>query len=274
MALKDILVLVDNDENNPARLEVALALAQAHQAHVVGLLVVPRISLPVHVEFPLPASILEAQDNAQKEWVARAERTFRESADKAGISYEWRCGVGNVSDIAALHARYCDIVVVGQRHPDEIGTDMPDHLILSIGRPALVVPYVGSYAKVGERIMVAWDASRLATRAVHDALPLLMTAKYVDVLAINPKGGPQGHGDIPSADICQHLARHGVKAEAEHVYADDIDAGDMLLSQAASRGTDLLVMGAYGHSRWRELILGGLTRSILQHMTMPVMMSH
>ncbi|MDP6786185.1 MAG: universal stress protein [Rhodospirillales bacterium] len=137
-----------------------------------------------------------------------------------------------------------------------------------------MVPYVGSYPKIGERVMVAWDASRLASRAVHDALPFLTAAKHVDVLAINPKGGPQGHGDIPSADICQHLARHGVKVEAQHVYADDIDAGDMLLSQAASRGADLLVMGAYGHSRWRELILGGLTHFVLEHMTMPVMMSH
>ena len=274
MALKDILVLVDNEGNGPARLETALALAQAYQAHVVGLLVLPHLRMPRYADIALPASIVDAQGNAQKERAAEVERTFRESAEKAGISYEWRCVEGEEDEVAALHARYCDVVVVGQRHPDELGTNMPDRLILTIGRPALVVPYVGSYATLGERVMVAWDASRLATRAVHDAMPLLTAAKHVDVLAINPKGGPQGHGDIPNADICQHLARHGVNVEAQHVYADDIDAGDMLLSRAAARGTDLLVMGAYGHSRWRELVLGGLTHFILEHMTMPVMMSH
>ena len=274
MALKDILVLVDNDENSRARLETALVLAQAHQAHVVGLLVLPIIRIPNYVEVSLPAAVVEAQDNAQKERVAEAERAFREAAEKADVSYEWRCVVGDVNEVASLHARYCDVVVLGQRHPDELVTDMPDRLILSMGRPALVVPYVGSYAKLGERVMVAWDAGRLAARAVHDALPLLKAAKHVDVLSINPEGGTEGHGDIPSADICRHLARHGVSVEAQQVYADDIGAGEMLLSRAAARGADLLVMGAYGHSRWRELVLGGMTHFILKHMTMPVMMSH
>ena len=94
------------------------------------------------------------------------------------------------------------------------------------------------------------------------------------MIAINPKSGPEGHGAIPSADICAHLARHGIKAEAHHSYADDMDAGEVLLSRAADRGSDLLVMGAYGHARWRELVLGGLTNFVLKHMTVPVLMSH
>ena len=116
--------------------------------------------------------------------------------------------------------------------------------------------------------------SRKATRAVNDAMPLLETADSVTVLVINPIGGIDGHGEEPGADIALHLARHGVNATAEHMVAEDISVGDMLLSRCANAGADLLVMGAYGHSRMRELILGGATRNILQHMTVPVLMSH
>ena len=122
--------------------------------------------------------------------------------------------------------------------------------------------------------MVAWDASRLATRAVNDALPILRKASKVHLLAINPEGGREGHGDVPGADIGLHLARHGVKAEASSIHAEDLEAGDALLSRAADFGADLIVMGAYGHSRWRELVLGGVTRHLLNHMTAPVFMSH
>ncbi|MDP6786186.1 MAG: universal stress protein [Rhodospirillales bacterium] len=135
MALKDILVLVDNDENGPARLETALALAQAYQAHLVGLLVLPRIRIPTYVEAPLPANIVEAQGNAQKERAAEIERTFRQAAEKAEVSHEWRCTEGERDEVAAVHARYCDVVVVGQRYPDALGSDIPDRMILSIGRP-------------------------------------------------------------------------------------------------------------------------------------------
>jgi nucleotide-binding universal stress UspA family protein len=177
-----------------------------------------------------------------------------------------------------LHGRYADLVVAGQRDPEgedlNGNEEMPDRLILSLGRPVLVVPAYGRFPVIGDRVLVAWDGSRLATRAVNDAIPLLTGAKSVAVVAINPEGGDEGHGQIPSADICLHLARHGVRAEAQHLFADDVDAGDMLLSQAAEQGIDMIVMGAYGHARWRELVLGGMTRHVLRHMTVPVFMSH
>jgi len=145
-------------------------------------------------------------------------------------------------------------------------------LALGVGRPVLIVPRYGTFETVGERVLVAWNGSREATRAVHDALPLLKLASSVTVLSIDPE---HDTGDrIPGADIALHLARHGVAAEGMSTVGLDISVGDLLLSRAADLGADLIVMGAYGHSRVRELVLGGATRHILQHMTVPVLMSH
>src|SRR3954454_13493204 len=146
--------------------------------------------------------------------------------------------------------------------------------MLSSGRPVLAVPYAGQFERVGERVLVAWNASRESTRAVNDALPLLRGAKVVTILAVNPRQGIEGHGDVPAADIALHLARHGVKAEAAHTVAKDISEGDALLSYAADIGADLIVAGAYGHSRARELVFGGVTRTLIAEMTAPVLLSH
>lgn len=278
MPLKDILVHVDNTKQCEVRLETAINLAVAHEAHLTGLYVQVHHHIPAYLRAQFSAEALEVPARAATQAAEQAEGVFQEKTSRAGVAGEWRCVKGETIEALSLHARYCDIAVVGQRDPegDEITSDseMPDRLILSVGRPILVVPYVGRYPVIGQRVMVAWDSSRLATRAVNDALPLLQGAKQVFVMAINPHGGDEGHGDIPSADICLHLARHGIKAEAQHVRVTDIDVGDMLLSRAADEGIDLFVMGAYGHARWRELVLGGVTRHMLNHMTAPALMSH
>ncbi len=222
--------------------------------------------------------VLKAQAAFAADAQVKAKALFEERVAHAGVRGEWRGVAAEPLSALTLHGRYVDLVIVGQRDPSgEDASDdpaVPDQLILSLGRPVLVVPYSGSFPVVGKTVLVSWDASRLATRAVNDALPLLLGAKRVCVLAVNPHGGEDGHGQIPSADICLHLARHGVNAEAEHLYADDIDVGDVLLDRAADIGADLIVSGAYGHARWRELVLGGVTRHLLRHMTVPVLMAH
>jgi nucleotide-binding universal stress UspA family protein len=137
-----------------------------------------------------------------------------------------------------------------------------------------VVPYIGAATPPGKRVIVAWNGGREAARAVNDALPLLVAADQVDVVCVNPGRGEEDDADLPGADLCLHLARHGVKAEAQELVASDIEAGDLLLSRAADSGADLIVMGAYGHARWREVVLGGVTRQLLNQMTVPVFMSH
>lgn len=277
MTLKDILVHVDDGTASAARLETAIALAKDHGAHLIGVYVMVLPELPAYVAAQMPADLIQAQYTALKEAAAKARDAFEAATSKAGLtSAEFRSGEGDPVDVLALHARYCDLAVVGQRDPEEGGaSDMPDRLILSLGRPVLVVPYAGKTDVTGAKAMVAWDASRLAARAVNDALPVLSRASSVAVMAVNPDEAEEGHGDIPSADICAHLARHGVKAEAQHVQSDGtVGIGDMLLSRAADEGVGMIVMGAYGHARWRELVLGGVTRHLLEHMTVPVLMSH
>jgi nucleotide-binding universal stress UspA family protein len=146
--------------------------------------------------------------------------------------------------------------------------------LLYCGGPVMIVPYMGPAATFGERVIVAWDASREAARAVNDALPLLKRAKQVGVVSVNPRPWPFAHGEEPGADIGLHLARHGVKVEVQRVEGRDIDTANAILSHVADRSADLLVMGGYGHSRLRELVLGGVTRTILTEMIVPVLMSH
>lgn len=278
MALKDLLVHVDTDPRCQNRLEAAIGLAASHDAHLTGLFVLMPPQLPGYLRAEISDDILRHQAELAVAAAKRAEDTFNNAVRRANVKGEWRCVEGTQVQTLSLHGRYSDVVIAGQRDPsgEASGDDpsMPDQLILASGRPVLLVPHSGTYPVIGQRVMIAWDASRLATRAISDAMPFLVGAKHVIVMAVNPKQGEEGHGEIPSADICLHLARHGVKADAQHVYADNVSVGDMLLSRAAEEGIDLMVTGAYGHARWRELVLGGVTRHLLKHMTIPVLMCH
>ena len=282
--LTDLLVLVDNAKGCAARLDVAVRVASRFGAHLTGLFVKDPPHFPGWVQseagaYDEPVADYKAgQRQAAHEAALRAQHLFRARAEVAGITTEWREREGEVAAVASLHARYADLVIVGQMEP-ELPTGhparaLPQRLLLGVGRPILVVPYAGAFATVGDRVLVAWNASREATRAVNDALPLLQQAAQVTVLAINPRGGVSGDGDVPGADLALHLSRHRVKAEASWIQAEDLDVASMLLSRASDLQADLLVMGGYGHSRVREIVLGGATQGILQTMTVPTLMSH
>jgi nucleotide-binding universal stress UspA family protein len=213
-----------------------------------------------------------------REAADKTKESFEHVTGLRGISAEWREMPEGLEGDPALHARYADLTILGQLDPDRSEADLirprPEHVTLASGRPILVVPYAGNLDNIGRRVLVGWNATREAARAVSDAMPLLAAAEIVIVLTIDPQEGPHGHGELPGADISLHLARHGVKAEIERTAAAGLPVGEVILSRAADLGADLLVMGAYGHSRARELWLGGATRSLLRSMTLPVLMSH
>jgi nucleotide-binding universal stress UspA family protein len=278
MALKDILVLVDRQNSTPARIDLATELARRFGAHLTGLHVTVPPVIPAGVRAEMPVAAVEGYARFQAQTAEAANALFLARAGEHGLEIDWRHREGDAGDIATMHARYADLTVVGQDDPEAEEVDSPrgvaERVLLGSGRPVLVVPYVGTRGPVGQRVVVAWNASREATRAVNDALPILQRATKVTVLVINPRGASAEHADAPGADIARHLTRHGVPAEATSTESDELKAAEMLLSALADLGGDLLVMGGYGRSRLRELVLGGMTRDILRSMTTPVFMSH
>ncbi|MFQ5774919.1 MAG: universal stress protein [Kiloniellaceae bacterium] len=278
MTYRNLLVHIDDGKAAEGRLAAAIALARAHGAHLTGLYVGVDPVLPANLRAEVPPHFLATLRDQLDERIASAEARFTAAVERAGLSADCRtarCPATSVPEVIARHARYADLVILGQREPDERGDvegDVAEDVVLSSGRPALVIPYIGAGKTLGERVMVAWDAGREAARAVGDAMPMLERAGSVVVLVINPRKGD--HGQEPGADISLHLARHGIKVEAQQIDAKELTVADALLSRLADEAIDLLVMGAYGHSRLREWVLGGTTRQIFEQMTVPVLMSH
>ncbi len=277
MSYKTILVHIDDTPRAKQRIELAAKLAVRQEAHLVGVAVtgVSRFiyqdgnitgidpSLLSHLEF-----LRERADRSAAEF-APSVRNFGVNSCASEVTQdEADGGIG-------LRARYCDLVIIGQHDPEELSpsvmSDFPEYLILNTGRPVLVIPYAGEFTQVGRRPLVAWDGSRSATRAITDAIPLLQKADLVQLVIINPPR--DAHGEQPGADMALYLARHGIKVEVS-THTSKIDIGNTLLSIAADLDSDLIVMGGYGHSRFREMIMGGATRSLLEHMTIPVFFSH
>src|SRR6516225_2614489 len=281
MSYKDLLVVLDSEAPARRRIDLAAALAERFEAHLVGLYPLPIPEAPRHFGYYDPALLDpffgELRGRA-RETADKLREVFEHVTSLRSLSAEWRVIAEGPEADPALHARYVDLTILGQLDPDRGETEMirprPQQVTLASGRPILVVPYAGRFETVGRRVLIGWNATREAARAVNDAMPLLAAAEAVTVLTIDPREGPDGHGELPGVDISLHLARHGVKAEIERTVSADLPVGDVLLSRAADLGADLLVMGAYGHSRARELLLGGATRSLLRSMTVPVLMSH
>ncbi|HKZ04772.1 MAG TPA: universal stress protein [Methylomirabilota bacterium] len=274
MSLKDLLVIVDNDPACAERLDVTRRLAEAHGAHVTGLHVM-HYPVALYTEIPVPEAV-EKMQRAEIEQIAmRAGTLFQERMRGATARHEWRVLEGPLGIVATEQARYADLTVLPQgldlgMAPGGLGS-LPADMALAAGRPVLVVPRYGKFPTVGTNVLVAWNGSREATRAVHDALPLLRIAEKVTVVSFDPE---HPESSVPGGGIARHLTRHGVTVTATSLPGANIAVGDLLLSYAADHGVDLIVMGAYGHTRLRELVLGGATRALLQHMTVPVFMSH
>ena len=273
MSYKTILVHIDEHPRRSERLALALGLGAAFEAHVVGLFALEAARIPSYALAEAGPLVQEIELRRRREAAAVAEKEFRQAERRAAGKAEWRLSMDSALGAVRLNARYADLLVAGQPEPGDLfGFDFAAEIILSTGRPVLFVPYAGRFAACGKRVLVAWNASREAARAVSDALPLLARAEAVEVVAFDPDRGD--HGEVPGADLSLYLARHGVKASAARQRAPSLDIGAQILSRAADTGADLIVMGGYGHSRLREVVLGGATRSLLEAMTVPVLMSH
>ncbi|MDR9433652.1 MAG: universal stress protein [Spiribacter sp.] len=279
--IADILLYLNDDGHEHAHVGAAADVAQTHGARLTGLAVAE--PLAAHAEY-LPPDALDRYRDAWRSRNLRLADTFNEVLANRGLSTEWRSVEDlrvdrSTVDVIALQARYADLLIVGQVDPerpaDLVPSDLPGQAAVMAGRPVLALPYAWEQRAIGKRIVIGWDGERESARAVADAMPFLQAADQVHVLVVGSQQGPrERHGDLPGADIAAHLARHGVNVEASSQAISDIPVADALLSAAADRRADCLVMGAYGRSRFREMVLGGTTRRILNEMTLPVLLSH
>lgn len=278
MALRDIVVHLDTTEACRQRVQAGTNLARDHQAHLTGVAILHQPYIPAYAEAQIGVEIIEQQQAAQRDALAAVGAGFDTLAGEAGISAGWRIVEGEPVEKLSEQARYADLIILSQRDTaGEVlhsGYEIPDRVLMGAGRPCLIIPTIYDGSPFGKRIMIGWDAGRMAARAVHDAMPLLRAADKVTIMVVNPKPGADGHGDLPGADLAAHLARHGVTAEADHTLSKDVGIGDLLLSRAADAQADMIVIGGYGHARWRELVMGGVTQHLLENMPLPILMSH
>lgn len=280
MAYRTILVYFGNERHAKQTLHLAVAMARRCDAHLVGLYVIPEVRLEGAVAIQIPATVLEALKDQDRQAGARIKALFDEEVAGGSFVAEWRCVEADGPDRVASvleNARMADLVVLSQADKELDGREyreFPDRLIMESGRPVLVAPLAGDFPNAGDVVMVAWDGGRESARATFDALPLLAAARqvFVHTVARAEHGGKQVL--LPGAELSTSLARHGVTVEAGHSVNAGVSVGDELLARASDRGCTLMVMGGYGHSRLSEVVLGGTTRYMLDHMTMPVLLSH
>lgn len=280
MTYKTILVHCDEGKAASARMELAATLAERHQAHLVGVHVRRPFEPPMYDSSSYAMELLfKDHEEAVKQNEAASSQAFASIARAKTVTSEWRAQDGYADQVLALNARYADLTVIGQNDPGarrlSPPSDLPESVALATGRGILVVPFIGAASRTfGTNAMLCWNASREAARAATEALPLLQAASAVTVMIVEPKASFSGHGAEPGADVATWLSRHGVKVTVQRDVAPEADVGSIILSRAMDRGCDLIVMGIYGHSRLREFVLGGASRTLLASMTVPVLMAH
>ena len=275
--LGEIVAFIDGRTKTPEILEFAGVLAQEHGARLISVFLQPEPTVTPAETFARGKGMQSTIEvhQAQLERIEAEHRAqFEDIVRRQGIQSEWR-SLPYLSSEVGVHAYYADLVVIARPESADPSAGPPglaESLVLSSGRPIIVFPPHGTVSQV-HRILVAWNATRESIRAVADALPLLVKAKAVEVLVVDHQRSRPGHGQEPGADIARHLARHGAHVEVRRLSSNGEEVGRLLLSQAATFGADLLVMGAYGHSHLREWMFGGVTRTVLYEASLPVLMS-
>ncbi len=279
MSVKTILLSLNDPSRAEALVEAAGRLALDHDAHVTGLFVVPAMRVYPVVTLQVPPEFFEAQRKAFEKQADEVRAIFEEYCERNMIPHEWRVEHSLsplIADSVIGHALRADLVVASQPESEEtadIESDFAERIMMETGRPVLFIPRVGRYETIGREVVCGWNATREATRAIHDALPLLRKARQVHLAWVDPQKDETAE-DLPGADMAAALSRHGVNAAAEELVSGGLEVGEVLLNHISETGADLLVMGAWGHSRLREYVFGGATQHLLEHMTAPVLFSH
>jgi nucleotide-binding universal stress UspA family protein len=275
--IKDIVVNLSVTKGGGPAGDYAVSVASMLSAHLAGVAFVYDPIVPVSATGYIPAEVIERQQADNEADAKSAIDRFAQATGRAGLSAEpltITASLAGAGQQFGRIARRLDLAVVGQAEPEigAIENIIAETTLFESGRPMIMVPYIQKGPLKLNKVMVCWDGSRQAARAIGDAMPLLAKAGRVEIVIIANDPGKQD--EIEGIDMGQHLARHGLKVEVQRIPGGDVDVADALLSHAADSGADFLVMGGYGHSRLREFVLGGVTRTIFHSMTVPTLMAH
>jgi nucleotide-binding universal stress UspA family protein len=275
--IKDIVVNLTGGAPQDFAADYALSLAQLFEAHIAGMGFVYEPVIPGSLMGGIPSDLIEAQREENQTAARKAASRFEAAAQAAGLSAEVRivdASVAGAADLFGRAARRFDLAVVGQARPAEGASEelLIEGALFESGRPVVVVPFLQTKGVTLDRVLVCWDGSRPATRAIADAMPFLRRAKAIDIVAVSGERGKGG--ELVGTNMARHLARHGLEVTLKRVTSGTTDVPAAIRAQAEENGADFMVMGGYGHSRLREFILGGVTRTILTSSTIPVLMSH
>jgi nucleotide-binding universal stress UspA family protein len=278
--IKDIVVNLSVHKGGTSTVDYAVSVASALEAHIAGIAFVYDLNIPMSELGYNSRGIMDVTDALRRDNEAAAKAAierFAGATARAGVPAEprmLRASTASAGDQFGRIARRFDLAIVGQTEPEGSAVEaiISESTLFDSGRPMIVVPYIHKGPFKLDRVMVCWDGSRPAARAIADAMPLLQRAGSTEVVIIANERGKQD--EIEGADMGQHLARHGLNVEVKRITRDNLDVANVLLSHSADSDANFIVMGGYGHSRLREFVLGGVTRTILRSMTVPVLMSH
>jgi len=280
MSFQNLMVHLDDSKACSYRIEAAISLAKRQNAQLTGIAIALKSTISNYIGFEIPSSFGEAQQKLVEEAVGTSVNNFEKMAKEADIKYSSKiikCDATKAAALLSFHARHTDLCFLGQPNPDEPGSSFRESLLNSIlyasGRPVYVVPYVGRPNPKIRNAVIAWDGSKKAVRAVNDAIPLLKGRGEATILIINPNLRKGVHGKKPGKDIAAHLECHGIKTKIICQTFQDANTDTVILNYLSDAGADLLIMGAYNHSRLREKAFGGVTNTVLLQMTTPVLMS-
>lgn len=279
MKYKNILVHLDNSSGCRNRLEVAFGLAREFDGQLLGLFVVPTYIVPSYVEAQISVDLI---NDVTEKAVERAQATvarYQQLAEDAGVKLQTSVLEGQPIPVLREHSKYADLLLLGQDHPedpDNASYGLADALLFEGGCACLVVPHSGKVVTPGKRILLTWNASREGARALREAMPLLKRAETVVVLSSEPDDGSEqlatGHPHAES--LLKLLESHSIEGVSSGFNNQELGASEAIIAQAAEMNADLVVMGAYGHTRLREIILGGVTRNLLKRTPVCLLLAH
>ena len=274
--LKDIVVNLSVRAEQDFAANYATSIAATFGAHVAGIAFLYEPVIPDGTLGGIPVDLIELQREENSKTAKAAVDRFEAATKTAGVSAETRvldATLGGAAGLFGQIARRFDVAVVGQAQREHGAAEqlMIEGALFESGRPVVVVPYIQKQGLTLERVLACWDGGRMSARAIADAMPFLERAKAVDIVIVAEE---RKNDEVTGANMMEHLARHGVAANVKRIARGDLAIADVILDYAADSGADFMVMGGYGHSRLREFILGGVTRGILQSMTVPVLLSH